>query len=69
MQLEPGLVVPGLERPVVAEYLVYDGQHVVRAGAVVRGRVAAAAAGTAHCAVVLVTRNGIHILITIVVLL
>ena len=53
MQLEPGLVVPRLQRPVVAQDLVDDGQHVVRAGTVVGRRVAAAAARAAHRAVVL----------------
>lgn len=44
VQLEAGLVVARLERPVVAQDLVDDRQHVVGARAVVRRRVAAAAA-------------------------
>lgn len=50
VQLDLARVPARLERPMMAEYLVYDGQHVGRALAVVGGGVAGqgAAAAAAH---------------------
>lgn len=53
MQLEPRLVVAGLQSAVVAENLVDDCEHVVGSGAVVGRGVTAATACTADSAVVL----------------
>lgn len=48
VEFEPRLVVPRLQRSVMAEDLMNDGQHVVRPRAVVRGRISAATARRAH---------------------
>lgn len=66
MEFEPRLVVPSLQSSVVAEDLVNDGQHVVRARAVVCGGICATAARCAYGSVTLqvvalLTRNFIVI--------
>lgn len=64
MQLEPRLVVPGLQRSVMAKDLVNDGQHVIRTRAVVRSRVSAITARRADrpvtLRVVIAVVNGKH---------